>query len=70
MNGSGNSRKKAEKGKIQRKENGVPNINGTTSMDDEEKSDQPRSEYGVRNASRSRPTRKKEEDTETKTTRR
>ena len=48
------------------KEKSKPNSNDSTTADDEAKMDQPRSKHGVRNASRSRPSRKKEDDTEAK----
>ena len=47
-----------------------PNSNDNTTVDDEAKTDQQRSENGVRNANRSRPSRKKEDGAEAKTNRR
>ena len=44
-----------------------PNSNDNTTVDDEAKTDQQRSENGIRNANRSRPSRKKEDGPEAKT---
>ena len=66
-------RKLLKKGRQGRKTNerkGEANIHDSTPTDVEEKSEQPTSEYGVRNSSRSSLTGKKEEDTEAKSTRR
>ena len=68
--GIGKSRRKAEKGEAQRKKKGEPNTNDSTTADEEAKTDQPRSEYGVWNASRIRLSRKKEDEPEANTKRR
>ena len=63
----------AEERKTRKKNNerkkGEPNIQESTPTDVKEKSEQPTSEYGVRNSSRSSLTGEKEEDTESKSTR-